>query len=178
MKEIEMEKVYLVKSLPKDLKNHKSITIKICDFFDPNRVNTLKLRQKGDNFELIKKETKNVYERVEHQIDIVKGEFDTLWKAGLQKHEKVRIFYPLGKLTCEIDIYKGKLDGYVRVEVEFKTKEDMNKFIAPNWFDKEITEFNHDIHEDLGLISFNDIKERFAKKHIQLLKISDLTINK
>ena len=174
MKEIEIEKVYLVKSLPEDLKKHKAISIKICDFFDPNRVDALKLRQIGDNFELIKKEAKNLHEKIEHKIAIVKGEFDALWKVAKQKHEKVRVLYPLGELTCEIDFYKGKLDGYVRVEVEFKTKEDMENFIAPNWFGKEITEFNHKIHKDLGIISFDDMKERFAKRNIQLLKISNM----
>ncbi len=175
MQEIEIEKVYLVKELPENLRKCRHIEIQIGDFYDSNSVNALKLRQKGDEYELIKKEEISTYEREEHTIKIKQQEFDVLIKATVQSHQKVRYFYPLdNELICEIDVYKGKLDGYVRAEVEFKTVKSMNEFVAPEWFDQEITPLNHTIHKDLGLITFDEMVDRFKKEGIALTKIKDL----
>ena len=70
-----------------------------------------------------------------------------------------------------IDRYKDGLNGYVRVEVEFKTKKDLDNFIPPPWFAEEITRYNHRIHKNLGEISFNEMKKRFKEKGIKLRKI-------
>lgn len=171
MKEIEIEKVYLAKYLPNDLYKYTPIQIQIGDFYDSNSVDALKIRRKGDRYEIIKKEKISIYEREEHLINIKKEEFDALLKATVQNHKKERYFYPLNdEHICEIDIYKDKLEGYVRIEVEFKDKKDMSSFIAPDWFGNEITSLNHIIHENLGLITFNEMKERFNNKGIILKK--------
>ena len=172
MKKNEIEKVYLLKRLPTGISDCKSKIIKVGDFYDSNSIDALKIRQKADIYELIKKEASDSEEkRIEHTITIKKGEFEILWKAVRQNHEKECFFYPLGKLMCEVDIYKGKLLGYARVEVEFDNEKDMNNFTPPDWFGEEITKFNHDIHEDLGLISFEDIKKRYSERGINLTPI-------
>jgi CYTH domain-containing protein len=168
MEEQELERVFLLKKLPEDLFKYKCQVIKVGDFFESNKVDTLKIRQKGDKFELIKKEGKTAYERIEHKLSINHGEFEALWKATIQKHEKIRILYPVGKYTCEIDLYKGKLDGYVRAEIEFKSLDEMENFAPPEWFAEEITKINHEIHEDLGIVAFKDMKQRFSKRKIKL----------
>ena len=172
MKEIEIEKVYLIKNLPEDLNKYLPIQIRVGDFYNSNSVDALKIRQKGERYEVIKKEEITAYEREEHVIEIKKEEFNVMLKATVQQHRKVRYLYPLdNKHVCEIDIYKDKLDGYVRVEVEFRDEKDMNNFVAPDWFGEEITELNHDIHEDLGVVSFNEMVERFREKGIELKNI-------
>jgi len=35
----------------------------------------------------------------------------------------------------------------------------MHNFIPPEWFGDEITEINHEIHEDLGIVTFAEMKE-------------------
>jgi len=172
MKEIELEKVYLIKNLPSNILDYEPMVIKVGDFFDSNSVNALKIRQKGDKYQLIKKEAgENEYKRTEHTIFIKKEEFDILWKQVEQNHSKLRFFYPLGEHTCEIDFYKDRLDGYVRAEVEFKSIEDMENFVPPEWFKEEITKLNHEIHENLGLVTLDEMKERFAKNKIELIKV-------
>jgi CYTH domain-containing protein len=173
MKEIELEKVYLVKNLPENIVDYEPMVIQVGDFFDSNSVNALKIRRKGDKFQLIKKESgENEYQRTEHTIFIKKEEFEILWKQVGQNHSKLRFFYPWGEHTCEIDYYKDRLDGYVRVEVEFKNVEDMENFVAPEWFGDEITKLNHEIHEDLGLVTLDEMKERFAKNKIELARVN------
>lgn len=171
MKETECERVFLIKELPEDLGKYTPLVIKTGDYYKPNRIDSLKIRQKGDKYEIRKKETLDLTTRIEHRIPLLKQEFDLLYPVATQKHNKLRYLYPLGKQTCELDLYQGKLLGYVRAEVEFKNSEEMNSFLPPEWFAEEITSFNHEIHEDLGLVSFDDMKERYVKRGIRLKRL-------
>lgn len=171
MEQIEIEKVYLLKKLPPDLRKYQSTVIQVGDFYDSNAIDALKVRQKGDYYELIKKEKNSNHERIEHTIAIKKGEFNILIKATMQNHKKKRYFYPLGNNICEIDLYQNKLLGYVRAEVEFENEEKMKMFNPPDWFTEEITDINHEIHEDLGIVTFEEMKERYNKKGIKLNSI-------
>ena len=125
MKQTERERVFLVNELPVDIGKYKPIPISVGDFFESNSNDALKIRQKGDKFHLIKKETNTVQERIEHVIDIKEGEFNNLFKCTIQSHRKMRYIYPYGKYECEIDFYLDRLDGYVRVEVEFENDKDI-----------------------------------------------------
>ena len=140
MKQIERERVYLVKQLPEDLNKYKPTVMQVGDFYDSNSVDALKIKQKGDKYELVKKEGDSAHKRTEHTINIKKEEFDILMSVSIQSHKKERYFYSIDNYICEIDLYKGNLLGYVRVEVEFKNTKDMNDFIPPAWFGEEITD--------------------------------------
>jgi CYTH domain-containing protein len=176
MKQTERERVYLVKYLPNNLNQFKPIEIQVGDFFDSNAIDALKIRQKGNDYHLIKKEANSAQERVEHVIHIKEGEFKTLIGSTVQSHKKLRYLFPLNNLICELDIYKDKLSGYVRAEVEFDSEEEMNNFIPPEWFAEEITNINHEIHENLGTVTFDEMKERYRLRGIILDKV--LLVNK
>lgn len=171
MKQIERERVFLVKKLPIDINKYTPTQIGVGDFFESNSTDALKIKQKGDKYCLIKKETNTAHERVEHIIDIKEGEFNALVKCTVQFHRKNRYIYPYGKYLCEIDYYLDQLDGYVRVEVEFNNNEDMFGFTPPEWFGSEITEINHEIHENLGKVSFDEMEERYRGRGIILDKV-------
>ena len=171
MKNIERERVFLVKELPSNISEYKALPIKVGDFYDSNSTDALKIRQKGDNFHLIKKETTTAHERVEHVIDIKEGEFNVLYRCCVQSHEKNRYIFSSDKYEYEIDCYLGRLNGYVRVEVEFDNNEDMSNFTPPKWFGDEITEINHVIHKNLGIVTFDEMKERYNQKGIALKTI-------
>lgn len=172
MKQTEKERVFLVKELPKDINKFKPIPISVGDFFESNSKDALKIKQKGDKYYLIKKETNTARERVENVIDIKQGEYNSLVKCAVQFHRKNRYLYPYKKYELEVDQYLDQLDGYVRAEVEFVNDEDMINFTPPEWFGDEITEINHEIHEDLGKVTFDEMKERYRQQGIALAKIS------
>ena len=89
----------------------------------------------------------------------------------IRKHKKKRIFYPLGKDTCEIDVYLDDMLGYVRAEIEFDNLDDMRNFIIPEWFGDEITKVNHSIHENLGAINLNTMISRFKENNIHFTPV-------
>jgi len=175
MKQIEHERIFLLKSLPFDLKMKTSYLMQVGEFCDPDRMEALRIRQKGDKYELIKKNLVNPegdkekgLSRTENRIELTKKEFETIWDAAKYKHSKRRYFYAIGGNLCEIDFYQGRLLGYVRAEVEFESEEEMNNFKAPEWFGEEITPFNHEIHAHLSEIGIEEMKKRYAEKGIRL----------
>lgn len=178
MKQIEIERVFLVKQLPRDIDQCKLVAMDTGDFYDPNtmgdvRVDHLTVRQKDGCYEIRKKEGDSEYKKVEHTISITREEFDLLISVAPQRHQKNMYLYPIGDgLVCELDVYLGKLSGYARVEVEFENEETMESFIPPEWFGIEITEFNHSIHKNLGAITFDDLKKRYDEKGIKLVPVS------
>jgi CYTH domain-containing protein len=171
MEQREIERVFLIKRLPDDLNKYQPLLIQVGDFYDSNAVDALKVRQKGNKYELIKKERNSDYNRTEHLINIKPEEFDILIRATTQHHRKQRYLYPLGARTCEIDLYQDQLAGYARAEVEFPDEEDMKKFIPPDWFAEEITDINHAIHTDLGLVTFAEMVNRYDKQGLKLTPI-------
>lgn len=177
MKQIEIERVFLVKQLPPDIDKYKPIAMDTGDFYDPNKmgeigVDHLTVRRKDDCYEIRKKEGDSKYKKIEHTISITKEEFDLLISVVPQRHQKNMYLYPINNgQICELDVYLGKLAGYARVEVEFADEEEMKYFTAPEWFGIEITELNHSIHKNLGIITFNDLKKRYKDKEIELAPV-------
>lgn len=129
---IEIELAYLVKRLPGLMMiPHRRIEQGyISDGLEPLRV-----RRDGERYELTKKLVLPDDARREITIELSIEEFLTLWGACKSTLSKDRFFYPLGGgLTAEIDIYRGLLEGLVKVEVEFPSIEARNAFQAPDWF--------------------------------------------
>lgn len=161
----------MLKELPNDLLEFKHIDIKIGDVTLSNDINVLKIRQKGDTYEIIKKEYISEQEKKEYVIPLNEEEFNLLFSVTKRRHTKKRFFYPLDKYTCEIDIYLEEMMGYARVEVEFDTIEELHVFNPPSWFGEEISAINHEIHENLGEITYDTMEKRFKERGISFKKI-------
>jgi CYTH domain-containing protein len=100
----------------------------------------VRVRQKGDRYyETIKSDGALV--RGEIEIELTKEQYDALWQATVGRRlEKTRYEIPCDGGTIELDVYKGALAGLVVAEVEFPSIRDSEKFIAPSWFGREVTE--------------------------------------
>jgi CYTH domain-containing protein len=80
--------------------------------------------------------------RTEVERDLTSEEAEALWPhtAG-RRIEKTRHRVPLeGGLTAEVDHYHGDLDGLATVEVEFPDLVAADRFVAPPWFGRDVTE--------------------------------------
>jgi CYTH domain-containing protein len=108
VKEIELEKTYLLKYLPKDIWQKKAI--EIFDIYIPKSVDhsILRIRKRGDVCEITKKQPvkgNDSSEQEEHTINLSKEEFLELANVDGKKLHKVRYIYPCGANTAEIDVY-------------------------------------------------------------------------
>jgi CYTH domain-containing protein len=157
---IEIEKTFLVKNIPSNLGQYQAIPI-LQGYISPLPT-PLRIRKKGDKFELTKKIflKPNDYSSAEEiNIYLTEYEFNKLWPLVEKYLEKIRYLIPLkDNLIAEMDVYQGKLKGLVVVEVEFKSEQEMNNFQPPEWFGKDITQKDFSANAFLAGKSFEEIK--------------------
>jgi len=147
---LEIEKTFLVKKIPNNLSSYKSEKIK--QGYISSTPSPLRIRQKGNKFELTKKlPVKENDHSVAEEINIplTESEFNKLWPTVEKYLEKIRYYIPLkNNLIAELDLYQNNLEGLAFVEVEFKSEIEMISFKPLSWFGKDITQ------EDFSANSF------------------------
>ena len=77
--------------------------------------------------------------RAEVTLPLTPEQFDELWPLAMAFVEKTRHRAELDDAVAELDIYGGKLEGLLVVEVEFGSEEQARSFAPPDWFGDEIT---------------------------------------
>lgn len=135
----EIERKFLVKSLPDSLDNCKKLYIK-QGYIATNP--TIRLRQQNDEYILTVKGS-GIMKKVEYELPLDKEQFETLWtKVEDNIIEKTRYKVLLdNNLVAELDIYDGFLKGFMNVEVEFSSTKEAIMFDPPTWFGQEVTQF-------------------------------------
>lgn len=160
---IEIEKTFLVKQLPQNLSSYQSFKIKQGYLSSTHPV--LRIRQKGDKYEITKKIPlkPNDFAAVEEiNIPLTKDEFNKLWSLTERSLQKTRYLIPLlNNLTAELDIFENDLTGLYWIEVEFASIEEMNSFQKPDWFGKDITQEDFAANSFLAGKTFAEIKKYF-----------------
>lgn len=135
----EIERKFLVQSLPYDYKN-----------WDHNQIWQGYLAVTSDHKEVrIRKKDEHCYQtiksgkglsRFEIEIDISQAQFYALWPATEGRRiQKTRYIQTINNYIIELDIFEASLDGLIIAEVEFETEEESQQFHPLEWFDKEIT---------------------------------------
>lgn len=142
MTNLELEKTYLAKYLPKDLQSfpHKEI----LDIYIPkNAIHPiLRVRKNGDKYEITKKimEGNDLSELTEHTIIITKEEYDSLSVLDSKKVRKIRFYYQKDGVNYEFDIFQDDLKGLVLVDVEFENSDVKKSFKMPEFCLADVTE--------------------------------------
>ena len=141
---MEIERKYLVKEVPRNLSQYKSVMIEQGYLtVDP----TIRIRRIGEEYKLTYKtrnhivpvrET-NVAEEVE--LPLSQTAYEHLrGKIDGRFIEKTRYYIPLPQnLTVELDIFHGYFEGRVLAEVEFPSLETANQFEKPDWFGENVS---------------------------------------
>lgn len=171
---IELEKTYLAKHLPSDLKNCKYK--EIIDIYIPRESEhpKLRIRKNGDKFEMTKKEPINesdASKQTEQTIFLTESEFNSLSKLRGKKVEKIRYYYPFNGRTAEIDVFQGKLKGLVLIDFEFEAEEDKTAFEMPDFCLADVTQEKFSAGGMLCGKSYKDIKEELKKYNYKKLMI-------
>ena len=142
---MEIERKYLVNSLPEDLDTHPHVEIEqgyLCT--SP----TLRIRRMGDFFILTVKEkvrtTTSAIVNREEEFPMSPDSYARLkGKCDGNMVEKTRYRIPVGEYTAELDIFHGRHEGLRLVEVEFPTVEAADAFVPPAWFGQDVSNDPH-----------------------------------
>lgn len=171
---LEIERTFLVKYLPENLKNYKNY--EIFDIYIPNSTSypKLRIRKEGDNYEITKKHAKNdndYSELIEETIKIDYDEFEILKKLeGVKKIRKIRYKYPYENLIAEIDIFLDELLGLVTVDFEFNSKIEKDNFKIPDFCLCDITQEDFICGGTLAGKKLDDIKKKLQIHNYKKIK--------
>ena len=147
---MEIERKYLVAKLPDKLEQFSHIEIEqayLCT--SP----TLRIRRMGDSYILTVKEritsSSSAIHNREEEFTLSPQSFQPLLsKCDTGRVAKTRyridLFQLTGNenyrnLTAELDVFHGRHDGLLLVEVEFPNTESANSFTPPEWFGEDVS---------------------------------------
>ncbi|MCD7717298.1 MAG: CYTH domain-containing protein [Lachnospiraceae bacterium] len=134
---MEIERKFLIKSLPSDLETfpcHQIEQAYLCT--DP----VIRIRRQDTNYILTYKGS-GMMVREEYNLPLTAEAYAHLLpKADGNILTKKRYVIPLsGDLKAELDFFEGKFSGLQMAEVEFPDESAANSFILPDWFGEEVT---------------------------------------
>ena len=140
MTELEIERKFLIRELPKGLDLERSEKIQQGYIALTPDSREVRVRRKGEYCYITVKVGKGLT-REETEVILSEQQFAALWPTTqLFQLEKTRHFLDYADHTIEIDQYEGKLAPLLVAEVEFKSIEDSENFVQPKWFSREITD--------------------------------------
>ena len=135
---MEIERKYLVTVPPTDYSSHPFHVIEqayLCT--EP----VVRIRKEDSSFYLTYK-SKGLLVREEYNLPLSSKAYDHLLpKADGIVLTKRRYLIPIEgtDLTIELDVFSGTYQGLMLAEVEFKTKEEAERFTPPSWFGRDVT---------------------------------------
>lgn len=170
---IELEKTYLVKSLPNNLEDCNSV--EILDIYIPKsgRHPVLRIRKRGENHRITKKEPveNDASNQKEDTISLSKEEYRALNKLEGKRVRKIRYYYNYHGHPAEVDVFQDKLKGLVTVDFEFDSVEEKEKFEMPDFCLADVTNEEFIAGGMLCGKSFEDIQERLKEYNYKKIEL-------
>ena len=134
---MEIERKFLVKKLPENLKNYESKKIAqgyLCT------APVVRIRRSNEDYYLTYK-GKGLMVREEYNLPLNEASYLHLKeKADGVILSKTRYLLPLDNgLTIELDVFDAPYEGLYLAEVEFPDEDSANHFLPPAWFGEDVT---------------------------------------
>ena len=134
---MEIERKYLLKELPEleKFEFHKIEQAYLCT--GP----VVRVRREDDSYYMTYKGG-GMLAREEYNLPLTAESYEHLKaKADGNVISKTRYLIPLGieDLVAEVDVFEPPFAPLIMAEVEFKSEEQANTFVAPNWFGEDVT---------------------------------------
>ena len=172
--EVELERTFLVRKIPKDLEKCESV--EIFDIYIPqaNEHPILRIRRKGDVFEMTKKAPvtgNDSSEQKEETIPLSEKEFSELSTLEGKRLKKIRYYYIVGNRKADIDVFLDGLDGLVLVDFEFNSIEEKNRFVMPDFCLADVTQEKSVAGGILAGKKYSDIQSFLDKYSYKKAKI-------
>ncbi len=142
--EIEYERTYLLKYLPKNLENYPNK--EYLDIYIPKNAEhpVLRMRKKGENYEMTKKYPVTQGDAsIQHEftIPLTNAEFEELeGHIRGKRTRKIRYLYKFKGILAEIDIFQDDLKGLALADIEFPSEQKKANFSPPDFCLAEVTQ--------------------------------------
>lgn len=137
MKSYEIERKYLIHTLPDNLESYPYHEIEqgyLCT--EP----VVRIRRQDQEYYLTYK-SKGLMIREEYNLPLTEEAYLHLReKADGRLITKRRYLIPLAPYTIELDVFSSPDPNLVLAEVEFPSEEAANAFRAPDWFGEDVTQ--------------------------------------
>lgn len=176
MVELEREKTYLLKSLPEGLADCLSEII--SDAYVPTSAEhpVLRLRRRGDRYELTKKEPVSGTDssrQNEHTIKLSLEEAAAFEAVQAKRFTKRRYYCTIDGYAAELDLYMDDLAGLAVVDFEFDNDDTMEKFKMPDICLADVTQEKAFAGGILAGKKYADIEEVLQKYDYQPLRLKE-----
>ncbi|MCI8326869.1 MAG: CYTH domain-containing protein [Lachnospiraceae bacterium] len=136
MKMLEIEKKFLVDTLPSELEKYECVQIE-QGYLCTNPV--VRIRRSNQKYILTYK-GEGLFVREEHNLPLTREGYEHLKpKVDGILIEKKRYKIPYQNYVIELDIFEGELASLLLAEVEFESEEEAKAFLPPDWFGEDVT---------------------------------------
>ncbi|PID32540.1 hypothetical protein CR956_01920 [Candidatus Saccharibacteria bacterium] len=163
--ELELELTFLAKEIPKETEGKQPV--RITDVYVPASTDhpNLRLRQKGDKFEITKKTMvgEDASEQIEQTIGLNELEFNALAKSSQKVVAKDRYLVELCGRSAEVDVFVGRLKGLVLIDFEFDSPADKADFKTPDIALADVTQEDFIAGGKLAGKTYTDISDQLEK---------------
>lgn len=134
---MEIERKFIPKYLPENLNSFPSHKIEQAYL---NTSPVVRIRKQNEAYFLTYKGG-GMMAKEEYNLPLNETSYlHLLEKADGNIITKTRFLIPIhDNLTAELDIFKGKFEGMLLVEVEFDSIKQAEDFVPPEWFGKDVT---------------------------------------
>ena len=136
MKSYEIERKFLVKSLPENLDSFPSSQIEqgyLCT--EP----VVRIRRQDEEYWLTYK-SKGLMVREEYNLPLTGEAYEHLKsKTDGKLISKQRYRIPYQGYMIELDLFSSPLPDLILAEVEFSSREEALRFRKPDWFGEDVT---------------------------------------
>jgi CYTH domain-containing protein len=132
---IELELTFLASELPKEIIG--SVGKRLTDVYVPESGSphpTLRLRQKGDSYEITKKQPLRTGDASAHReltIPLSEEEYRSLAGANTRSVSNIRYAVMIDGYPAEVDVFQGALAGLVLIDFEFTSEDEKTAFTTP-----------------------------------------------
>ncbi|MFC2702247.1 MAG: hypothetical protein ACFN3A_00275 [Candidatus Nanosyncoccus sp.] len=171
--ELELELTFLAKELPREIKTVKPTCIIDIYVPDTSKHSHLRLRQKGNNYEITKKlpvTEGDASEQIEQTIPLTKEEFTTLSTCSKKKVIKDRYRMTIEGKIAEIDVFADELKGLVLIDFEFSTENEKSTFKIPDIALADVTQEEFIAGGLLAGKTYDDIAPELERFNYQPIK--------
>jgi CYTH domain-containing protein len=165
--ELEIELTFLASYIPDEIKNVEPIFY--SDMYIPMESDfaVLRLRKKGDKYEITKKIPVNEGDfsaHTEHTIPLLESEYAALKRSKGKVIEKFRYSVKIEGHRAEVDVFTGGMRGLVLIDFEFSSGVEMSAFVPPACCLIDVTQERVILGGQLAGLNYKDIEGWLTEK--------------